>query len=102
MIKEKNLGRYFNNLRNILKYKLEALDYYEQTIRMQELEKRAFWRIFFEKPIFSLIRVCILLPTHIWRFLDRSYDRFYLIKLKNEIDVLKIEIKHIQKLRWTK
>ena len=102
MIKEENLGRYFNNLRNILKYKLETLDYFEQVSRMQELEKIAFWRLFYEKPIFCFIRTILFLPTYIWKFLDRSYDKFYMIKLRNEIDVLRTEIKYIQKRRWTK
>ena len=48
MIKEENLGRYFNNLRNVLRYKLETLDYFEQVSRMQELEKKAFWRLFYK------------------------------------------------------
>ena len=102
MIKEENLGRYFNNLRNILRYKLETLDYYEQVLRMQELEKKAFWKLFYEKPIFSFMRTILLLPTYILKFFDRSYDRFYVIKLRNEIDVLRVEIKYIQKRRWTK
>ena len=102
MIKEENLGRYFNNLRNILRYKLETLDYFEQVSRMQELEKIAFWRLFYKKPIFSLMRTILFLPTYIWKFLDRSYDKFYMIKLRNDIDVLRTEIKYIQKRRWTK
>ena len=44
----------------------------------------------------------LYLPTYIWKFLDRSYERFYIIKLRNEIEVLRTEIKHIQKRRWTK
>ena len=73
MIKEENLGRYFNNLRNILRYKLETLDYYEQVLRMQELEKKAFWRLFYEKPIFSFMRTILFLQTYILKFFDRSY-----------------------------
>ena len=48
------------------------------------------------------IRAMVYLPTHIWKYIDRKYDRFYVSKLKNEIEVLRIEIKHIQKRRWTK
>ena len=102
MIKEENLGRYFNNLRNVLRYKLETLDYFEQVSRMQELEKKAFWRLFYKKPIFSFMRTILFLPTLIWKFLDSAYDKFYMIKLRNEIDVLRTEIKYIQKRRWTK
>ena len=99
---EEHLRRYFKNLRDILYYKLETLEYYERMIRLRELQKRAYWRLFFEKPIFFLLRSIILLPTLIWKFFDRSYDKFYITKLRNEIDILRIEIKYIQKSRWTK
>ena len=49
-----------------------------------------------------MLRAMVYLPTHIWKYIDRKYDRFYVSKLKNEIEVLRIEIKHIQKRRWTK
>ena len=42
MYHEENLGKYFNNLRRILRSKLELLDYYEQVVRYQELEKKLF------------------------------------------------------------
>ena len=37
------------------------------------------------------------LPINILRYLDRITDRFYLSKIKNEVDVLRNEIKYIQK-----
>ena len=82
--------------------KLETLEYFERLVRLQELQKRASSRLFFERPILSMLRAMVYLPTHIWKYIDRKYDRFYVSKLKNEIEVLRIEIKHIQKRRWTK
>ena len=55
MIKEENLGRYFNNLRNILRYKLETLDYFEQVSRLQELEKKHFGDYFMKNLYFVLL-----------------------------------------------
>ena len=38
MISPDNFGKYFNNLRIILKYKLETLEYFERLVRLQELQ----------------------------------------------------------------
>ena len=83
MISPDNFGKYFNNLRIILKYKLETLEYFERLVRLQELQKRASSRLFFERPILSMLRAIVYLPTHIWKYIDRKYDRFYVSKLKN-------------------
>ena len=59
MYHEENLGKYFNNLRRILRSKLELLDYYEQVVRYQELEKKAFKnRLEFGKHIFGVLQNC--------------------------------------------
>jgi len=97
-----NMSRYFNNLRRILRSKLESLDYYEQVVRYQELEKKAYLRLLFQRPIYCTLRSIVYLPINILRYLDRIADRFYLSKIKNEVDVLRNEIKYIQKTRWTK
>ena len=102
MYHEENLGRYFNNLRRILRGKLELLDYYEQVVRYQELEKKAFLRLVFQRPVYCILRSIVYLPINILRYLDRIADRFYLSKIKNEVDVLRNEIKYIQEKRWTK
>lgn len=99
---EENMSRYFNNLRRILRSKLESLDYYEQVVRYQELEKKAYLRLLFQRPIYCTLRSIVYLPINILRYLDRIADRFYLSKIKNEVDVLRNEIKYIQKTRWTK
>ena len=99
---EENMSRYFNNLRRILRSKLESLDYYEQVVRYQELEKKAYLRLLFQRPIYCTLRSIVYLPINILRYLDRIADRFYLSKIKNEVDVLRNEIKYIQKKRWTK
>ena len=102
MYTEENLSRYFNNLRRILRSKLETLDYYEQVVRYRELEKKAYLRLLFQRPIYCTLRSIVYLPINILRYLDRIADRFYLSKIKNEVDVLRNEIKYIQKTRWTK
>tara|TARA_B100001939_G_C16379432_1_gene379241 strand:+ start:87 stop:395 length:309 start_codon:yes stop_codon:yes gene_type:complete len=102
MYTEENMSRYFNNLRRILRSKLESLDYYEQVVRYQELEKKAYLRLLFQRPIYCTLRSIVYLPINILRYLDRIADRFYLSKIKNEVDVLRNEIKYIQKTRWTK
>ena len=102
MYTEENMSRYFNNLRRILRSKLESLDYYEQVVRYQELEKKAYLRLLFQRPIYCTLRSIVYLPINMLRYLDRIADRFYLSKIKNEVDVLRNEIKYIQKTRWTK
>ena len=102
MYTEENMSRYFNNLRRILRSKLELLDYYEQVVRYQELEKKAYLRLLFQRPVYCTLRSIVYLPINILRYLDRIADRFYLSKIKNEVDVLRNEIKYIQKTRWTK
>ncbi len=102
MFKEEILGKYFNNLRRILRYKQETLDYYEQIIRFQELQSRATYNLFFEKPVTFILRGIIYLPTHVLRYFNRLADKYYLSKLRKEVDILKIEIKYVQKTRWTK
>ena len=102
MYTEENMSRYFNNLRRILRSKLESLDYYEQVVRYRELEKKAYLRLLFQRPIYCTLRSIVYLPINILRYLDRIADRFYLSKIKNEVDVLRNEIKYIQKKRWTK
>ena len=92
MYHEENLGKYFNNLRRILRSKLELLDYYEQVVRYQELEKKAFLRLVFQRPVYCILRSIVYLPINILRYLDRIADRFYLSKIKNEVDVLRNEI----------
>ena len=57
MYHEENLGKYFNNLRRILRSKLELLDYYEQVVRYQELEKKAFLRLVFHEIVALLLQV---------------------------------------------
>ena len=54
MYTEENMSRYFNNLRRILRSKLESLDYYEQVVRYQELEKSLSEITFSETNILHL------------------------------------------------
>ena len=102
MIKEDNLGRYFNNLRIILKEKQECFEYYKDTIKLNNLQKKANLRLFYQKPLIYLIRFLFYLPINLIRILKNINNHFYITKLENEIDVLKLEIKDFQKKRWTK
>jgi hypothetical protein len=102
MIKEDNLGRYFNNLRIILKEKQECFQYYKDTIKLINLQKKADVRLFYQKPLIYLIRFLFYLPINLIRILKNINNHFYITKLENEIDVLKLEIKDFQKKRWTK
>ena len=102
MIKEDNLGRYFNNLRIILKEKQECFEYYKDTIKLNNLQKKANLRLFYQKPLIYLIRFLFYLPINLIRILKNINNHFYITKLENEIDVLKLEIKDFQKKRWIK
>ena len=97
MIKEDNLGRYFNNLRIILKEKQECFEYYKDTIKLNNLQKKANLRLFYQKPLIYLIRFLFYLPINLIRILKNINNHFYITKLENEIDVLKLEIKDFQK-----
>ena len=61
MYTEENMSRYFNNLRRILRSKLESLDYYEQVVRYQELEKKAYLRLLFQRPVYCTLRSIVYL-----------------------------------------
>ena len=102
MIKEDNLGRYFNNLRIILKEKQECFEHYKDTIKLNNLQKKANLRLFYQKPLIYLIRFLFYLPINLIRILKNINNHFYITKLENEIDVLKFEIKEVQKKRWIK
>ena len=102
MIKADNLGRYFNNLRIILKEKQECFEYYKDTIKLNNLQKKANLRLFYQKPLIYLIRFLFYLPINLIRILKNINNHFYITKLENEIDVLKLEIKDFQKKRWIK
>ena len=65
MISPDNFGKYFNNLRIILKYKLETLEYFERLVRLQELQKRASSRLFFERPILFVKSDGLLTNTYL-------------------------------------
>ena len=54
MISPDNFGKYFNNLRIILKYKLETLEYFERLVRLQELQKKHLVHVYFLKDQYYL------------------------------------------------
>ena len=99
---EKNLIRYFNDLRTILKERQECFEYYNNTIKLVNLQKKANMRLFYQKPVIYLIRFLFYLPINLIRIIRNVNNHFYITKLQNEIDVIKLEIKEVQKKRWTK
>jgi hypothetical protein len=90
-------NRYYANLRLILKEKQECLEFYDDTIKLNKLQKKADLNLFYQKPVTYLIRFLIYLPINLIRILKNANNHFYLIKLRNEVEILKFEIQDIQK-----
>ena len=90
-------NRYYANLRLILKEKQECLKFYDDTIKLNKLQKKADLNLFYQKPVTYLIRFLIYLPINLIRILKNVNNHFYLIKLRNEVEILKFEIQDIQK-----
>ena len=89
---EKNLNRYFNELRTILKERQECFEYYNNTIKLVNLQKKANMRLFYQKPLIYLIRFLFYLPINLVRIIRNVNNHFYITKLQNEIEVIKLEI----------
>lgn len=92
-----NSGNYFNNLRFILKQKQECLEYYKDSIKLNNLQKKANLQLFHQKPLSYLVRFIIYLPINLIRIYKNTNNQYFMMKLRNEIEVLKFEIKKIQK-----
>ena len=92
-----NSGNYFNNLRFILKEKQECLEYYQDSIKLNNLQKKANLQLFHQKPLSYLVRFIIYLPINLIRIYKNTNNQYFMMKLRNEIEVLKFEIKKIQK-----
>ena len=56
MFEEQKLSRYSSSLTEILKYKQEALSYYENLISLQKLQKKATFRLFINMPLLFTLR----------------------------------------------
>ena len=54
-----NSGNYFYNLRFILKEKQEYLEYYQDSIKLNNLQKKANLQLFRQKPLSYLVRFII-------------------------------------------
>tara|TARA_B110001452_G_C14950101_1_gene332269 strand:- start:118 stop:417 length:300 start_codon:yes stop_codon:yes gene_type:complete len=89
-------NRYYANLRLILKEKQECLEFYDDTIKLNKLQKKADLNLFYQKPFTYLIRFLIYLPINLIRILKNANNHFYLVKLRNEVEILKFEIQDIQ------
>ncbi len=91
-----NFNRYFNNLKFILKEKQECYQFYEDTIKLNQLQKKADLKLFYTKPLIFLLRFLFYLPINLIRILKNINNHFYLSKLGNEIEILKYEIEDLK------
>ncbi len=88
---------YFNNLKFILKEKQQCLEYYQDTIKLQNLQTKANLQLFYKKPLSYFIRFMIYLPINLVRIFKNINNHYFIIKLRNEIEVIKFEMQEIQK-----
>ena len=88
---------YCNNLKFILKEKQECLEYYQDTTKLHNLQTKANLRLFYKKPLSYLIRFMIYLPINLVRIYKNINNQYFIIKLRNEIEVIKFEMQEIQK-----
>ncbi len=88
---------YLNNLKFILKEKQECLEYYQETIKLHKLQTKANLQLFNKKPLSYLIRFMIYLPINLIRIYKNKNNQYFIIKLRNEIEVIKFEMQEIQK-----
>ena len=94
-MKQPNNNKYYNNLKSVLRYKEECRSYFQELVELNRLQKKANWNLFLKIPFFFLLRFFLYLPVNTLRLFKTASDRFYLLKLNNEVEVLKDEIKTI-------
>ena len=97
-MRQPNNKKYYNNLRSVLRYKEECRSYFQELDKLNRLQKKANWNLFLKIPLLYLLRFFLYLPVNTLRLLKTASDRFYLLKLNNEVEVLKDEIKIIDKI----
>ena len=87
-----NNNKYYNNLKSILKQKEEHRNYFQELVKLNRLQKKADWRLFFKIPIFYFFRFLLYLPSNIIKKFEVTSNKYYLSKLNNEVELLKNEI----------
>ena len=97
-----NSNKHINNIKEILKHKEEWYDYFHETVHLSRLQKTANIRLFFQKPLICVFRFILYMPVNLLKMVEKANNRFYLAKIKNEIEVLKDELHNIEKNRWIK
>jgi len=97
-MRQLNNNKYYNNLKSVLRNKEECRNYFRELVELNRLQKKANWKLFLKIPLLYLLRFFLYLPINILRVFKTTSDRFYLLKLNNEVEVLKDEIKIIDKI----
>ena len=94
-MRQPNNKKYYNNLKSVLRYKEECRSYFQELVKLNRLQKKANWNLFLKIPLLYLLRSFLYLPVNTLKIFKTASDRFYLLKLNNEVEVLKEEIKTI-------
>ena len=55
--------RYQSHLTDILKGRLEWFEYFNHLEKLRRLQQKANWRLYYQKPVISLLLLIIYLPT---------------------------------------
>ena len=97
-----NVHTHLNDIKKVLKQREELYSYFLSRVEFNQLQSKADIRLFFKKPLLYFLRYIIYLPINLLRVLERANNKFYLIKMENEIEVLKDEISYMEKKIWKK
>ena len=95
-------NKYYNNLKSILKQKEQCRNYFQELVELNRLQKKANWLLFFKIPISYFLRSLLYLPSNVIKVFEKASNQYYLVKLDNEVEVLKKEINTIDKDSCTK
>ena len=101
-MRQLNNNKYYNNLKSILKQKEECRDYFQELVELNRLQKKANWLLFFKIPISYFLRSLLYLPINVIKVFEKASNQYYLLKLDNEVEVLKKEIKIMDNDQWIK
>jgi len=85
--------RYQSHLTDILKGRLEWFEYFNNLEKLRRLQQKANWRLYYQKPVISLLLLIIYLPTKLLKTFEGMRNKYYLSQIENEIKVIQDEIK---------
>ncbi|MDB9795883.1 hypothetical protein OAB44_00590 [Pelagibacteraceae bacterium] len=92
-----SINKYYNSLRSILKDRQELFYYFDERVKIDKLQKKANLRLFFKMPIFYFLRSVLYLPINLSKLVKKISNHYYLLKMDNEIKVLKDELNSLEK-----